>query len=97
MPSVPSFEVNRRYEMRVGSVSEARDRYEDTYRLIGPWLERTGASAHIRCVESGKVLQLYRGITAIEAARELGEIFRWRSDGNAWVCSMITSHLGSRP
>lgn len=97
MPYVLSFEVNRRYEMRVDSVSEAMARYDDTYRLIGPWLERTGASADIRCVESRRVLQLYRVITAIEAARELGEIFRWKSEGNAWVRSWITSRLGICP
>jgi hypothetical protein len=91
MPYILSFEVHRRYAMRVETVSEAITRYDETYRLIGAWLERYGASADIRCVESGRVLQLYRGITAIEAAQELGEVFRWKSDGNTWMRTLVTS------
>ncbi len=74
MPYVLSFEVNRRYEIRVDSVSEAIARYDETYLLIGAWLERTGASGEFAVVQR---------LRAIDAARELGEIFRWKSDGNA--------------
>jgi hypothetical protein len=85
MPYVLSFEVNTRYEMRVDSVSEAIACYDKTYRMIGGWLEKYGASAELRCMDTGRVLQLYRGIRVMEAAREIGEWVEWVARDESWI------------
>ncbi|EJN30171.1 hypothetical protein PMI35_02079 [Pseudomonas sp. GM78] len=74
MERLLSFEVNWRYEMRVDSVSEAMARYDETYRLIGAWLERTGASGEFA---------VYRGSPLLKLPVSCGTFFRWKSDDNA--------------
>ncbi|UVL00491.1 hypothetical protein [Pseudomonas sp. B21-048] len=83
MPYVLSFEVNRRYEICLDTVSEAITRYDETYCLIGAWLKKHDASADLRCTETGRVVQLYRGITVLEASIDFGVSIQWQQHNDS--------------
>lgn len=95
MPYVLSFEVQKRYGIRHATVSEAIACYEETYRLIGAWLKKHNASADLRCVDTGRVVQLYQGITVLEVAAEFGEAVQWRVGDVAVIRSWIESRHGN--
>lgn len=94
MPFVLSFEVHKCYEIRFASVGDAIVCYDEAYRLIGPWLGRHEASAGLRCTVTGRVVQLYRGITALEVGRDLGAAIQWPSVDAHVIQLWVRQRLG---